>query len=403
MLVLALDTATAQIALAVARVADDGSYELLGCDDAPAPRCANAQLVSRAKSLMESLGLTPDDIDRVVCGRGPGSFTGVRIGVATAKGIACGLHVPLHGVSSLDALAWCQWLRGYRGALGVLGDAMRGEVYPLRYLLGDDGPERLGSESVSKPAPVAADWAASVCDGESLLVAGEGLFKYARVFETAFEDADVRDALVLATPEQSVLRGEGLVAAFCAALRRGLLDSGDAGSLLPIYTRLSDAEENERKRLGENADAPLPLSGVAEAMAAGGLLLRPMGRNDIPAVVAVGRAAFVGDAAVDAWTEGMLADEFGRKDRIWWVACEGGELLGYAGGWVVDGCMHLLEIAVHPSHQHEGIAERLLRRLTHDAVDLGAKEMTLEVREGNLPAQRLYAKLGMEVIGKRPH
>ena len=74
---------------------------------------------------------------------GPGSFTGVRIGVATAKGIACGLGVALYGVSTLDSVAWRAWRAGVRGRLGVVADAMRKEVYPVRYELDDAGVTRL--------------------------------------------------------------------------------------------------------------------------------------------------------------------------------------------------------------------------------------------------------------------
>ncbi len=61
--------------------------------------------------------MTRNQIACVVCGRGPGSFTGVRICMASAKGIAIGLGVPLFGVSTSDAQAWHQWDAGVRGSL----------------------------------------------------------------------------------------------------------------------------------------------------------------------------------------------------------------------------------------------------------------------------------------------
>ena len=80
------------------------------------------------------------EVTEVVVGRGPGSFTGVRIGVATAKGLAQGLGVPLFGVSTLEAIAWRFAASGTAtepAARGVvLGDAMRGEVYPALFTSG---------------------------------------------------------------------------------------------------------------------------------------------------------------------------------------------------------------------------------------------------------------------------
>ena len=132
-LVLAFDTASDHIALGVGTL--DG--HVIACNDFPARRAANVQLMPSIDALFSSERLEKSAISCVVCGRGPGSFTGVRIAIATAKGIAYGLGVPLYGISTLDAVAWGAWLSGTRGALGVVADAMRGELYPARYDLSD--------------------------------------------------------------------------------------------------------------------------------------------------------------------------------------------------------------------------------------------------------------------------
>src|ERR687883_1053960 len=113
MLILAFDTATD---VATSALVDDG--EVLG------------ERVSRAATLLEDVdallrqgGVATRELDALAVGTGPGSFTGVRIGLATARGLPLALDVPAAGVSTLDALA-----AGAPGAVAVI-DARRGEVF----------------------------------------------------------------------------------------------------------------------------------------------------------------------------------------------------------------------------------------------------------------------------------
>ena len=237
---LAFDTASETMALAVCRMGAHGEdFELVGADDAPAPRQANRCLLERIERLLCGADLSLHDVDAVVVGRGPGSFTGVRIGIATAKGIACAAGLPLFGASTLDAVAWHAHAAGMRARLGVVADAMRREVYPVRYELDDAGVARLDADAVAAPADVVDAWAG---EAGTMPLCGNGLAKYRELFEGAgFACADEK----LWTPT-----GEGLLRAFAAALAEGTAGTGDAAALLPVYTRLSDAEENERVRAG---------------------------------------------------------------------------------------------------------------------------------------------------------
>ena len=162
-IVLAFDTSTDMLACAVARwtplKSRGAALEILASADHLCRRQANVELVGSVREALTKAGCGMSDVDAVLVGRGPGSFTGVRIGVATAKGIACGAGLPLFGASALDAMAWSAWKNGIRGKLAVAGDAMRGEVYPGIYLLDDEGAHRtFPAETVLKVDAAIAEW-----------------------------------------------------------------------------------------------------------------------------------------------------------------------------------------------------------------------------------------------------
>lgn len=447
-IVLAFDTANEVIAIGVGEL-DEASRTVrpLAHEEVAAHRASNTQLVPRIDALLAREGIARGRIACVACGRGPGSFTGVRICMATAKGIASALDVPLWGVSSLDAIAWQLQAAGVRGAAAVAADAMRKEVYPVRYELSDEGVARQNEDCVLKAADAAAYLAkglagaagvdaAGVADragaaddanvagatsvdfpsapNTSATIAGDALRKYADLFEPLGAFAEEG----LWTPT-----GEGLLLAFQAAWRTAGFDALDAQAgnpafALPVYTRLSDAEENERIRLAKNDPKNLT-TGVQESEAGlradqrrtmhdaailnaqpdeHGVVYKPLDAAHAAAVAALEARAM----RTDAWNEALVLDELPRRDRVWWAAYVGDVLAGYVGTWVVDGQMQVLKIAVEPTFRRRGIARELLARAAADARDLGASEATLEVRASNEGAQALYAALGFRSLGVRP-
>ena len=115
MLTLAFDTATGAATIALVR---DG--DVLG------ERVGRAsEILADGEELVRAAGAVPGDLDLIAVGVGPGSFTGVRIGLAAARGLALALDVPVAGISTLDALA-----AAAPGAVPVV-DARRGEIFTL--------------------------------------------------------------------------------------------------------------------------------------------------------------------------------------------------------------------------------------------------------------------------------
>ena len=402
--VAAIDTSTDMLAVAVTELTpgagERADVRVLATGDHLCRRHANVELIGTLDQALAEAGLSAGELDAVLVGRGPGSFTGVRIGISTAKGLARGANVALFGVSTLDSYAWRAWRAGERGLIAVAADAMRGEVYPALYRLDGAGAHRLFErERVVKAAVAVEEWAARP-DASELRLTGDGLVRYGKLFAEAglMERALDRE---LWWPS-----GEGL--ALAAAARAGAdglsaLGDGDPALVLPIYTRLSDAEENERRRLGLAESAAAAQTGVAEELSGRHLQFRPMGAADAEPAAALEEACFAG-AAHTPWTATQFLDELSDAvavPRSWWVAHDDGKLIGLAGGMIVDKDVQILDVAVDPARRRAGIARRLLAQVSYDAQMLGCTTASLEVERDNEGARALYESLGFTEAGVR--
>jgi tRNA threonylcarbamoyladenosine biosynthesis protein TsaB len=149
-----------------------------------------------ADALLRAAGIEAYDLDGVVVGTGPGSFTGIRIGLATARGLALGLDVAVAGVSTLHA---------YSGGRPVI-DARRGEVFTT-------GP------SVSRPEEIEVDGARLI---------GDGALRYRELFEA-------RGAEIPPDDDPAHLPASHMLVAFAEHF-------GPADEVAPLYLRLPDAK-----------------------------------------------------------------------------------------------------------------------------------------------------------------
>ena len=169
-----------------------------------------------------------------------------------------------------------------------------------------------------------------------------------------------------------------------------------------MYTRLSDAEENERIRLAKEDGGKNLRTGVQlfeGSQDAAPIDYRPLDAAHAADVARLEQMTM----GSDAWKASLVADELPRKDRTWWAAFDGPVLVGYCGGWVVDGQVQILKIATDPAYRRRGIAAELIALVASDARNLGATEMSLEVRASNAGAQTFYERMGLANIGTRPH
>ncbi len=200
MLVLALDTATPTLVAGLADRSEDGVVEVLAERAVPSGNRHAELLTPAITSLLDDAGLGMGDLDAVVTGLGPGPFTGLRVGVATAAALADARRLPVVGVCSLDAVG--------SGARTVITDARRKEVYWAAYDATGarvDGPGVVRPEDLGRPGPFVGDPA------------------FAARLGTAVAAAEVSTAGLLRAAEPQ------------------LLDPSSAPPLIPLYLRRPDA------------------------------------------------------------------------------------------------------------------------------------------------------------------
>jgi tRNA threonylcarbamoyladenosine biosynthesis protein TsaB len=127
--ILGFDTSTPRCVIALGRLDDDGHHALVHADERDEDEGGNqasVHLVPRLEAALANAGIQPSALEAVACGCGPGTFTGTRVAVATAKGLCVGLGRPLVPVSTLVAVALSAEVSGW--VLPLL-DARRGETY----------------------------------------------------------------------------------------------------------------------------------------------------------------------------------------------------------------------------------------------------------------------------------
>jgi tRNA threonylcarbamoyladenosine biosynthesis protein TsaB len=215
--ILGLDTATPATAVAV--LPDDGEPVELRHEPAPGERPGHAaQLLPLARRALEAVGATFADVRRIGVGVGPGTFTGLRIGVATARGLAQATGAELAAVSTLAALAEAADVD--RAVLAVL-DARRGEAFAAAYRAG---------EQLTAPVAIAPDDLGGLLDPAFApwLAVGDGAVRFRDSLEPAAE--------VPADP--SALHR---VSALAVCRLAGVARPVDRAALLPDYVRAPDA------------------------------------------------------------------------------------------------------------------------------------------------------------------
>ena len=225
MLILGIDTSTVQVGCAI------GGHEgVLSSAHSARHRRHAENLAPAIEFICKQADIDLSEVSAVACDVGPGLFTGLRVGIATAKSIAFALDVPMVGVSSLDLLAFP--VRFSSRLIVAAIDARRSEVYFAFYRQVPGGVQRLGEFQLGSPDDLASEMLAA---GEDMLLVGDGAHRYSEAFEGL-------GGVEIVDPGNSYPSASSLVQLAHAQALREQFERPE--TIQPIYLRKPDAEIN---------------------------------------------------------------------------------------------------------------------------------------------------------------
>lgn len=228
MLILALDSSASP---ASAALLEDG--KILSEFYINTKQTHSQTLMPMVEAVLRLSAKTLDDVDCLAVSAGPGSFTGVRIGVSCVKGLAMARNIPCAGVSTLRAMA--ENARGMDGIVCAVMDARCGQVYNALFRVENGEIERLCAD---RALPISELYVECKAYGDKLLLVGDG----AALCHKTFSAFGAR----LLQPQQQFQRASGVALAAQEQLCAGQTVTPDA--LMPIYLRLPQAERELKKK-----------------------------------------------------------------------------------------------------------------------------------------------------------
>jgi len=224
-LILGIETATQQVGCAV------GGHEGVRATFHAARRRRHVESLAPAiRFVADQAGVTLDELGAIAVDVGPGLFSGLRVGVTTAKTLAQALRLPMIGVSSLDLLAFP--VRHSNRLIVPVIDARRGELFYAFYRQVPGGVQNLSGYQVGRPDDLVSEL---IARGEDVLMVGDGVVRYGE------ELGSVVRCELAGTPHLYPSASAMVALAHAQALREEFVSPSE---LEPLYLRKTDAEIN---------------------------------------------------------------------------------------------------------------------------------------------------------------
>ncbi|MCR5557196.1 MAG: tRNA (adenosine(37)-N6)-threonylcarbamoyltransferase complex dimerization subunit type 1 TsaB [Butyrivibrio sp.] len=378
-------------------------------------------LMPMLDDVCKKIHLDLKSIDAIAVAKGPGSFTGLRIGSATAKGLALALDKPIIPVPTVDGIAYN--LYGVEKIICPMMDARRNQVYTGLYTFVAGTPEGKSLEREFEMQIIHEQFATSVEDiaarineiGKPVVLLGDGVPVYRDQL-----DKLLKVPYSIAPMHQNRQNAAALVSLAMQYAAEGRMVSAD--EFAPDYLRLSQAEREAKEKDSAGKAANTGEDVKSGARAGDSSREEPLSEAErekkrrearkTPGIVRVREmtAEDIEDAALlektnlgkEAWTQKQLIDALTRDDTIYLVAVKAGRIVGLCGVQNISGEGEVTNVSVARDCRGEGIGYKMVKQLLERGAGLGIKDYTLEVRAANEPAIHLYERLGFKSEGVRP-
>ncbi len=356
-------------------------------------------LMPMLDDVCKKIHLDLKSIDAIAVAKGPGSFTGLRIGSATAKGLALALDKPIIPIPTVDGIAYN--LYGVEKIICPMMDARRNQVYTGLYTFVPNTPEGKSLERTFDMQVIHEQFATPVEDiadkinqiGKPVVLLGDGVPVYRDILEKL-----IKVPFSVAPIHQNRQNAAALVALAMQYASDGRMVSAD--EFAPDYLRLSQAEREakEKDEAGNSCDSD-NLQKKLEARKVPGIIrVREISAEDIEDAALLEKT----NLGKEAWSQKQLLDAITRDDTIYLVAVKSEKIVGLCGVQNISGEGEITNVSVASYCRGEGIGYKMLKQLLERGKGIGIKDYTLEVRAGNKSAISLYERLGFKSEGVRP-
>ena len=332
-------------------------------------------LMPMIDELFKTTNLSLDNIGLIACSVGPGSFTGIRIGIATVKAFADAKNIPVVGVNSLEAMAYLGVAQKGDGEYVSILDARNDNVYFAIYKM------KKGQFSIYKnPEAMQISEAITYIDNLKLPIYFLGDIvnaDLARIEQLYLSRVSIEKANSEDVNKHEYLTNVGPLAigVALAGLNRyknGIY--GNSNSLTPMYLRKPQAQ---RQKEGKSDD----------------ISILEMSYTDLENIK-LNYSMFP-----NIWEYDVLQDDYNDSKYI--VIKQNEEIYGFAGFRTIFEEMEIMNIVTKADKRNQGFASNMLSYILRYAHNHEMEKINLEVNENNLPAIKLYKTYGFQVVGKR--